>query len=323
MRPVSKCGLECSAAVVQRPHSALLIVRPLERIVRLRIKPSIRGGLADSIRPELPKGCKGCNFRTVKVRHSICSLRLANPSTLLEPIMNRADISAETPPTAWLTHKWVVAGMVSASARFIPVPFVDDIVRERCRQFVVSRTLEAEQSPTSIRDLEPYYADRRGYLGGCLRMLIKVPLKLLFFPIRKFLALITSVHGVPLEITRTVLLGRTLQRHLRQQPKIDISEALRMREAFDLAFARMDFRALRAALSDAYRSVQGGKAAGIEMARKVATDRAAADGEIEVDDSVQQSASRLEQVFSMPETARLFEEFDRRFDDAFGQPASG
>ena len=55
---------------------------------------------------------------------------------------------------AWLTHQWVAAGIVSAASRFIPVPFVDDLVRSRCRRFAVSRTLAAYEQEAMLDDLD-------------------------------------------------------------------------------------------------------------------------------------------------------------------------
>lgn len=62
----------------------------------------------------------------------------------------------EQPNTAadsWLVHQWVVAGMVSAAERFVPVPFVDDMVRNQCRKFVVSRTLAAHDRSELIDEV--------------------------------------------------------------------------------------------------------------------------------------------------------------------------
>lgn len=112
-----------------------------------------------------------------------------------------------------LLHHWVVAGIVSSSSRFIPVPFIDDIVRDQCRRYVVSRTLAAHDQRNSMGVLKPFYANEGGCIAGCLGQLAMAPLKLLLFPIRKVIALVTSVRGVPLEIMRMVLLGRTLDRN--------------------------------------------------------------------------------------------------------------
>ena len=87
-----------------------------------------------------------------------------------------------------LLHHWVVAGIVSASSRFIPIPFVDDVVRDQCRRYVVSRTLAAHETELTTKDLKPFYDGGGGCLGGCVGMVVRAPLKLLLFPIRKVVA---------------------------------------------------------------------------------------------------------------------------------------
>ncbi|XZE52597.1 hypothetical protein SH139x_004299 [Planctomycetaceae bacterium SH139] len=222
------------------------------------------------------------------------------------------------PTDTWLTHQWIVAGIVAAAARFIPLPFMDDVVRDQCRRFVVARTLAAHPTTgTTLVDLTPFYADSGGCATGFLGMLAKAPLKLLLFPIRKIVVIVTSIRGVPLEMTRTILLGRTLQRQLASGP-IDPQRAARMRLAFDEAFSLMDFRAIQAALSDAMRGVADWKGAAIKAARKLASSsRQQAATDIRTTAPVDQSADRVQNVLERPETVKLFAEFDARFDRAY------
>ncbi len=222
--------------------------------------------------------------------------------------------------SSWLAHQWVVAGIVSSTARFIPVPFVDDIVRDQCRRFVVSRTLSAHNRSDLLGDLKPYYSNSGGCLTGCLGLLAKAPLKILLFPLRKIVAMVTSIRGVPLEIMRTVLLGRTLNRYLQQDHvTLDSANANRMRLAFEDTFAHMDFRVLRAALADALSSVNGWKSAAITVATRVAGQKEASEEDLQSNPKVDSGAERVSEVLERPETLELFAEFDRRFDSALKQ----
>ncbi|GAA5505834.1 hypothetical protein [Novipirellula caenicola] len=219
--------------------------------------------------------------------------------------------------SSWLTHQWVVAGLVSSTARFIPIPFVDDLVRDQCRRFVVSRTLAAHDRSDLLGELKPYYSNNGGCLPGCLGLLAKAPLKLLLFPLRKIVAMVTSIRGVPLEIMRTVLLGRTLDRYLKRDDMTLNSElAARMRLAFEETFAHMDFRVLHAAMIDALASVSGWKSAAIAVATRVAGKEEVEETEMQSNPKVDDGAERLEEVLDRPETLELFSEFDRRFDAA-------
>jgi hypothetical protein len=216
----------------------------------------------------------------------------------------------------WLTHQWIVAGIVSASARFIPVPFVDDVVRDQCRKFVVSRTLASHESDVSLDRLKPYYFSSGGCLGGCTSMVVKAPLKLLLFPIRKIALVLTSVREVPMEVMRMVLLGRTLDRYLRDGKLAgDAQQSAKMRAAFEESFARMDWRVIKAAMADALSSVGNWKPSATESARQVAGRRKVASEGFETSKDVEAGAQKIQDILDRPETLRLFAEFDRRFDD--------
>ncbi|MFG0288769.1 MAG: hypothetical protein ACF8CQ_11360 [Rhodopirellula sp. JB044] len=217
----------------------------------------------------------------------------------------------------WLTHQWVVAGIVSASSRFIPVPFIDDLVREQCRRFVVSRTLHANTPAEniSLETLQPYYSTSDGCLAGCLGTLAKAPLKILLFPIRKIIAVVTSVRGVPLEIMKMVLLGRTLNRQLRDRPEeIDNAYAMRMRVAFEESFSGMDFRVVKAAMNDALSHVSGWKSSAMETARQSVARQDQSREPINAPKEVEAGAQKVQEVLDRPEFATLFSEFDKRFD---------
>lgn len=217
--------------------------------------------------------------------------------------------------------------MVSSAARFVPIPFVDDVIRGQCRRYVVTRTLEAHDRIDSLKELRAFYADDSGCVAGCLGMLTKAPLKLLLFPIRKVVAILTSVRGVPMEIIRMVLLGRTLDRLLKED-KVDVGrgnppQALAMRDAFEEAFARMDFRVVRAAMADALSEVTEWKESAMELASNVAgrENQAQPAGDLQADANMEAGARQVEKVLDRPELLAVFAEFDKRFDDAYSANA--
>ena len=214
-----------------------------------------------------------------------------------------------------LLHHWVVAGIVSASSRFIPIPFVDDVVRDQCRRYVVSRTLAAHETELTTHDLKPFYDSGGGCLSGCIGMVAKAPLKLLLFPVRKVIAVVTSIRGVPLEVTRTVLLGRTLDRYLSEQEVDATPEHLaKMRIAFEQSFKRMDFHIVRAAIGDALAGI-GWKSGAVESAKSVAGPKDAEEDGLNTTEGVEAGANLVEEVMQRPETLSLFAEFDQRFDE--------
>jgi len=220
----------------------------------------------------------------------------------------------------WLLYHWITAGIVSASARFIPIPFVDDVVRDRCRRRIVSKTLMAHGQEERLEEFEAYYGNESsGCLTGLLTSAGKVPLKLLLFPLRKFVAIVTSVRGVPLEVTRSVLLGRTLHRILAKGECPGASQVAEMRSAFEQAFARMDLRTVRAVISDALRRVSSWKSAAIGSARELARGDDAPGDDIVAASQVQAGAAEVQSALQQPEILNLFSEFDDRFDRALSQ----
>jgi hypothetical protein len=220
---------------------------------------------------------------------------------------------------SWLVHQWVVAGIVSAAARFLPVPFVDDVVRNQCRRFVVSRTLAAHGRSESLDQLAPYYvAAGDGCLAGCLTSTVRATTKLVLFPVRKIVALVTSARGVPLEILRVVLLGRTLDRQL-QKGEIDAARAARLRVAFEQAFARLDLRVVRALTNDALSSVSGWRKAAVDSARRVLGSPDDPDVVQKAEPTVEAGAAEIQQALDRPEMLELFAEFDRRVDEALAE----
>ncbi|MCC9656167.1 hypothetical protein [Rhodopirellula halodulae] len=222
----------------------------------------------------------------------------------------------------WLLHQWIVAGLVSSAARFVPIPFVDDVIQDQCRRYVVARTLEAHDRSDLKKELRAYHSSDAGCVAGCLGMLAKAPLKLILFPIRKIVALFTSVRGVPLEVIRTILLGRTLDRMLRDEvlgKTVSTQQVLAMRESFNIAFARMDFRVARAAMSDALANVQDWKESAKDMATSLSGDQShtPSEDQLQGDKAINESAERVEEALRQPELVKLFAEFDQRFDEAY------
>lgn len=219
-------------------------------------------------------------------------------------------------PSAWLINQWAMAGIVSAASRFIPVPYAEESVRYRCRRFVVSRTLASNNSSITADLLRPYY-DTDGFFNSWTATFIKAPFKVLLFPIRKTVRLVTAVRNVPLEIIQIVLLGRTLDRCLQMQSlRLDPTTAKRMHHAFDDAFSGMDFYVVRAALIDALKSVSGLKSAAVAMAARVSQKQQPNPETLDPGDKVQAGAANVQSVLDRPETMALFAEFDRRFDES-------
>ncbi|WP_231744069.1 hypothetical protein [Stieleria neptunia] len=200
---------------------------------------------------------------------------------------------------------------------------MDDVIRDRCQRYVVAKTLAAHDAQSCLDQVRPYFGSSAGCVSGCLAMIAKASLKLLLFPIRKVVRVLTSVRGVPLEITRMVLLGRTLDRKLQSGEVPTTAEAERMRVAFEAAFARMDFRAVKAVVNDSLNQVGGWKDAAIAVARDVLDTTADPDKRdlaadpIENAPQVEEGAKRVDEAMHDPAMLQLFADFDQRFDSEY------
>jgi hypothetical protein len=220
-------------------------------------------------------------------------------------------------------HLLVVCALLAAAARFVPVPLLDDVLRERIRQYLVSRLLDGGGRTFSSGRVGPLWKDEGSCTSGCLALLWKVPLAIVLFPIRKIVAIVTAVRGFARDVTEALLFGRALDRALVRgllaegspEPTLH-AEALVIRRAFDHAAAGADTRIVSVALADALRGIRGLPRAALRAARSLAkSGQAAAPPKDQV---VEQGAGAVEQTLDRPDVARVLADFDARFDAALG-----
>ena len=245
----------------------------------------------------------------------------------MPPTAAKAPAQTHDPSTgSGLLHQWVLAGIASAAARFIPVPFVDDMVRDRARQYVVSKTLAAHQTAWTTDDLAPLYGKKsRGLIGGVVNKAIRLPLKLALYPVRKFVKIAGSIRGVPMDVMKTVLIGRTLDRLLSENrlpaPASDADgkaeQAARLTSAFNQAFKGMDFIAVSAAIRDTIDSASEWKKASADAAAAMFEGDKPMPQKLTGEVAVKTTADKVEETLSEPETKALLTTFDQRFDAAY------
>ena len=229
----------------------------------------------------------------------------------------------------YLLHQWILAGIASAAARFIPLPFVDDMVRTRSRQFAVARTLAAHDHEYSSSDLAPLYGGLSGSLTSkLLRKIASAPLKLALFPIRKLVKIFGSVRGVPLDLFETILVARSLDRCLDRgrfspgsTPPQREAEAKRVRAAFDSAFDGIDWMAVKSITSDTMEQLKHWGGVTTRLAQEIfAKDKVEPERlsvrEMENDAEVAAGAKKVHEMLDQPETTQLMQKFDERFDAA-------
>src|SRR5918993_1497717 len=209
----------------------------------------------------------------------------------------------ETSPV--LVAQWAACGIAAAAARFVPVPMLDDVVRERAAQIAVSRTLRAHGRAFSSERVEPLWAGRDD--GGFRRQVMDTAMKIMLFPVRKYRAVFGAVHGVPTDVMRVLLLARTVDRRLDRgdlpadaDPARLAAQARDIRRAVDHTMNGMDLRMLTAGLADGLSHGRGLSAAAIRYARRWFI-KSSTDVDLQPGGEVGAGAQRVTEVLRRPE----------------------
>jgi hypothetical protein len=215
-----------------------------------------------------------------------------------------------------LVTSWAVCGIAAAAARFVPVPLLDDVIRQRAAQQAVLRTVRAHGRDVEPAALAPLWGDDAPG-DHRSRLSRRLSRRLLLFPVRKYAALFGAVRGVPTDLMRVVLLARTVDRLLERDAFGGRSpdESRTVRAAVDAALESIDLRLLAAGLSDGLSGVRGLSAAAVGLARRRFAEPDDADpAPDEPDEPVAQGASAVTEVLDRPEVQELLERFDAAVD---------
>ncbi len=155
-------------------------------------------------------------------------------------------------------------------------------------------------------------------------MILKAPLILITYPIRKVWAWIMAIRHLSRDLTTMVLLGRALDRSLRLGRLTEgeglEDEAEMWNQAFENAVTGMDTRVLTSSLATALSGVKGIGRAAVRTLRSLWQKRQKGDvTEVEVPQSekkvLDEGARSVEAALQKPEVVALLERFDERFED--------
>ncbi len=220
----------------------------------------------------------------------------------------------------------LICGLLASAARLVPVPFLDDLLREKALQLMVSRTLKAHGRTYRSASVAPLYGDENGCLHGCSMFILLLPLELIIFPFRKFFGWLMTAKNLAHDLSDAVLLGRALDRVLDAgrlpmgATTADLhADAERIRRAFSHAIAGTDTTLLRGVLTAALRSVSGLPRAALHALRGLRTRSEDADpteGLSSADkEKVETGVRRVLSALETPEVRAFLERFDRTFDE--------
>lgn len=224
-------------------------------------------------------------------------------------------------------HLRVTCALLASAARLVPVPLVDDWLRDRIARFMVARTLAAHERSYPVTWVAPLYEGEGGCVQGCLAALFWLPIKLLLLPIRKVIAYLGAARGLSQDLTLMLLLGRTLDRclsagMLRAGSHGELAhEARVIRMAYDNAARGFDTRVLSSAIGSAVGSVKGLPGAAARALRRAFRRQKGGDEAEEIDlpeeerRVVEEGVDRIEETLERPEVAEALARFDRTFDE--------
>jgi hypothetical protein len=242
---------------------------------------------------------------------------------------------------ARLQREWALCALAAASARFVPVPLVDDVIKERALRTAVARTWSAHGRPANPEVIGLLCGDTRGFWNGVAASAARLPLKLALYPVRKVVRLVTAVRGVGRDLAEVLLLARAVDRCLRAgwfaaaDPQELQHQARLVRRAHEQTVSTADLRVLEHGMRAALGQVGGLRQQAAEFARRAfgrdAPDPARAveagtdvgtdvgpDVDPRLEPSVEQGARQVQAVLERPEIAGLLATLDRRFDAALG-----
>ena len=216
------------------------------------------------------------------------------------------------------------AGIVSAVANAIPVPWVGGHLASRCDQFVVETALKGTDSKLATKQFQQLYAHDTGWRFSSIpRRIVKLPLLLLSYPIRSLLATAKMIKEVPLAVIRSVLLGRTLDRALANNfllnpPEMSGIEFSRrvgcMRTSFDQAFSSIHWDFAKAAIADAMSQASWWRATVSRLLARYRDGESALESEVRNDEGLRNEASKIRDAIEQPGVLQLFDSFDEQFD---------
>lgn len=215
-----------------------------------------------------------------------------------------------------LLHKWIIGGVVSAASRFTPVPLVDDLIETRALRYVVQKTLDNANLKLSKEAATPLYDYSGSIITRIAKKAARLPLRLVTFPFRKALRLVTSIRGIPLDLLYAVLLGRSLDRCIEQGIYVGLSDekaqkqvSTSIRVSFNEVISNADLQVLSYLLPQAWENslswFEKFKDSILDKLNKNKEDIASAP---EID--------TLSEQFEKSEVKSFMQEFDRKFDRA-------
>jgi hypothetical protein len=214
----------------------------------------------------------------------------------------------------------LLSALLYAAGRFVPIPILDDLVREQIALWMLRRVTERAGSPIPRSHLVPLASPQDGCLG-CLLSAALLPVRLILFPIRMFVSVVLGARNLTRDVTEIVLLSRVAERGVKEgwldpgkTEAAQRAECLVLRRALDRSLRgesnRVLSTAVRAALGPLGRLVY----AGVGALRRFRRAGGEAQPEVEASSPIAESAGALERALAQPAVKAELGRLEGRFD---------
>jgi len=232
--------------------------------------------------------------------------------------------------TARLHREWALCSLAAAGSRFVPVPLVDDVIKERALRVAVTRTWRAHGRPDRPDVVDVLCDDAHGFWHEVGGYAARLPVAVVTFPVRKTVRIVTAARGVGRDAAQVLLLARAVDRCLRAgwfcaDDDAELRHQARLvRQAHDRTVSSADLHVVEHGLRVALRQVGGWREQSADLARRLS--RRSRPGGAVVDagdelakpvpEGIEQGAREVEAALERPDVVGVLSALDARFDAA-------
>lgn len=210
----------------------------------------------------------------------------------------------------------LLTALLFSAGRFVPVPIVDDLVREQVTMWMLRRLCDRAGTPIPRSHLAPLATPQDGCFG-CLGSALLVPVRLVLFPIRMFVSIVLGARNLTRDVTEIVLLSRLTERGLREgwldpgkSEQAQRAECVVLRRALDRSLRGKNLEVMTAALRAALGPLARIAVAGVRALRSFRRAGGDAAPEIPGGSPILESASALERALAQPDVKAVLDRLE-------------
>ncbi len=216
------------------------------------------------------------------------------------------------------------AVLVAASG-FIPIPVVDDLIPRQLVRQLIRTILRQTGRRYATAHVRPLFAGE-GCLAGALGILLKLPIDLLLYPVRKFVRIVKGIRALSQRLVSTYLLGHTVNRYVTKDwlaqdtsKAVLLFQAQLLRSAFETALEETNPVVFAQSVAAVLGGLRGLPIAAWKTARRLRRRPTRHDSERPVDPFASEgrvagATQQVQQALDDPEVRQFVAQFDEVVD---------